>query len=48
MRRGPAQYLLRLPVGGWQEMTLFDVELVIAVFAIAAVITYWVAARSRS
>jgi hypothetical protein len=27
-------------------MTLFDVEIVIAVFAIAAVITYWVAARS--
>jgi hypothetical protein len=34
--------------GGWREMTLFDVEVVVAVFAIAAVITYWVAARSRS
>jgi hypothetical protein len=29
-------------------MTLFDVELVVAVFAIAAMITCWVAARSRS
>jgi hypothetical protein len=29
-------------------MTLFDVEIVVAVFAIAAVITYWVAARARS
>jgi hypothetical protein len=30
------------------EMTLLDVELVVAIFAIAAMITYWVAGRSRS
>jgi hypothetical protein len=29
-------------------MTLFDVEIVVGVFAIAAVITFWVAARARS
>jgi len=29
-------------------MTLFDVEVVVAVFAVAALITYWVAERSRS